>query len=45
MAKGQKRSNREFRKPEQEKLPPKSESPFGTPVKLAKASRAKDSDR
>jgi hypothetical protein len=35
MAKGQKRSNREIRKPKQEKEPPKPESTFGSPVKLA----------
>lgn len=29
MAKGQKRSNREIRKPKQEKAPPKAERPFG----------------
>jgi hypothetical protein len=35
MAKGQKRSNRETRKPKQEKSAPKAESPFGNQVKLA----------
>jgi hypothetical protein len=35
MAKGQKRSNREIRKPKQEKAPPKPESVFGRPIKLA----------
>ncbi len=35
MAKGQKRSNREVRKPKQTKAPPKPEIPFGNQVKLA----------
>lgn len=35
MAKGQKRSNREIRKPKQEKPTPKPESPFGNAAKLA----------
>ncbi len=35
MAKGQKRSNREIRKPKQEKAPPKPESPFGEQIKRA----------
>jgi hypothetical protein len=35
MAKGQKRSNRETRKPKQEKAPPKPESTFGSQIKLA----------
>lgn len=35
MAKGQKRSNREIRKPKQEKGPPKPESPFGNQIKPA----------
>ena len=35
MAKGQKRSNREIRKPKQEKAPPKPESTFGNQIKLA----------
>ena len=35
MAKGQKRSNREIRKPKQEKAAPKPESPFGNQIKLA----------
>ena len=35
MAKGQKRSNREIRKPKQEKAPPKPESAFGKQIKLA----------
>ena len=44
MAKGQKRSNREIRKPKQEKAPPKPESTFGNQIKLAtdaKAARGK----
>ncbi len=35
MAKGQKRSNREIRKPKQEKAPPKSESSFGDQLNSA----------
>ncbi|MET3662974.1 hypothetical protein [Aquamicrobium ahrensii] len=35
MAKGQKRSSREIRKPKQEKAPPKPESTFGNQIKLA----------
>ncbi len=35
MAKGQKRSNREIRKPKQEKTPPKPESTFGNQIKIA----------
>jgi hypothetical protein len=35
MAKGQKRSNREIRKPKQAKAPPKAESPLGGEVKRA----------
>ena len=35
MAKGQKRSNREIRKPKQEKAPPKPESTFGSQIRLA----------
>ncbi|MBZ0164230.1 MAG: hypothetical protein K8H74_16135 [Notoacmeibacter sp.] len=35
MAKGQKRSNREIRKPKQEKASPKPEDTFGSQVKLA----------
>jgi hypothetical protein len=35
MAKGQKRSNREIRKPKQEKAPPKPEGAFSNPIKLA----------
>jgi len=35
MAKGQKRSSREIRKPKQEKAPSKPESTFGNQIKLA----------
>ena len=35
MAKGQKRSNREIRKPKREKAPAKPESTFGNQIKLA----------
>lgn len=35
MAKGQKRSNREIRKPKQEKAPSKPENSFGNQIKLA----------
>lgn len=35
MAKEQKRSDREHRKPKQEKAPPKPESTFGSQIKLA----------
>lgn len=35
MAKGQKRSNREIRKPKQEKVPPKPETSFSAQVKSA----------
>jgi hypothetical protein len=35
MAKGQKRSNREIRKPKQEKAPSKPESGFGNQFKVA----------
>lgn len=35
MAKGQKRSNREIRKPKQEKAPPAPEAVFGNQAKLA----------
>ena len=35
MAKGQKRSNREIRKPKQEKAPSKPESSFGNQIKVA----------
>jgi hypothetical protein len=37
MAKGQKKSNREVRKPKQEKGLPKPESTFGSQMKLASA--------
>lgn len=35
MAKGQKHSNREIRKPKQEKAPVKPESQFGSQIKAA----------
>lgn len=35
MAKGQKRSNREIRKPKQEKAPAKPESSFGSQIMVA----------
>lgn len=35
MAKGQKRSNREIRKPKQEKVPSESESTFSVQIKQA----------
>lgn len=35
MAKGQKRSNREIRKPKQQKVPAKVEAPLGSQVKQA----------
>ncbi len=35
MAKGQKRGNRETRKPKQEKVPPKPENTFGNQIKVA----------
>jgi len=35
MSKGQKRSNRETRKPKQEKAPPKPASSFGSQIKVA----------
>lgn len=44
MAKGQKRSNREIRKPKQEKAPAKAENAFAKPIALganAIASRGK----
>ena len=42
MAKGQKRSNREIRKPKREKTPPKPESSLGNQMKLsANAPRGK----
>ncbi|SFO85249.1 hypothetical protein SAMN03159463_03065 [Mesorhizobium sp. NFR06] len=40
MAKGQKRSNREIRKPKQEKVLPKPEGAFSDPIKLATNSKA-----
>lgn len=40
MAKGQKHSNREIRKPKQKKVPPKPESTFGNQIKLAVKSSA-----
>lgn len=40
MAKGQKRSNREIRKPKQKKEPAKTETPFGNQVKQAGNSNA-----
>lgn len=40
MAKGQKRSNREIRKPKQEKAGPKPESNFGNQIKLAATASA-----
>lgn len=38
MAKGQKRSNREIRKPKQEKVPAKPESTFGNQIKQVTSS-------
>jgi hypothetical protein len=35
MAKGQKRSTREIRKPKQEKVAPKPEAAFGNQIKMA----------
>lgn len=35
MAKGQKRGNREIRKPKQQKAPPKPENTFGNQMMLA----------
>lgn len=40
MAKGQKRSSRELRKPKQQKAPPKPESTFGNQIKLAAKANA-----
>lgn len=40
MPKGQKRSNRETRKPKQEKAAPKPESTFGNQIKLATTANA-----
>lgn len=48
MAKGQKRGNREIKKPKQEKAPPKPESTFGNQIKHAanaNASRGKGNNR
>ena len=46
MAKGQKRSSREIRKPKQEKAPQKPESTFGNQIKLAaSANTARDKGR
>ncbi len=42
MAKGQKRSNREPKKPKQKKAPPKAESPFAN---LAKSSGSAEAAR
>lgn len=45
MAKGQKRSNREIKKPKQEKAPLKAENSLGAQIKLAanaNAGRGKD---
>ena len=42
MAKGQKRSSREIRKPKQEKAPPKPESTFGSQVKGAAGTQGKN---
>ena len=39
MAKGQKRSNREIRKPKQEKIPAKLESQFGSQIKATVGNR------
>ena len=41
MAKGQKRSNREIRKPKQEKAPPKPENTFGNQIKIAANANAR----
>jgi hypothetical protein len=40
VAKGQKRSSREIRKPKQVKAPPVAESAFGNQIKLAANSNA-----
>jgi len=42
MAKGQKRSSRELRKPKQQKAPPKPESTFGKIKLAAKANAPRD---
>ena len=44
MAKGQKRSNREIRKPRQDKAPPKPESTFGKQINLAANTNASRSN-
>lgn len=41
MAKGQKKSNREIRKPKKEKAAPKPENTFGGQMKLAAAGHEK----
>jgi hypothetical protein len=41
MAKGQRRSNREIRKPKQEKASPKSESGSGSPIKAANSNASR----
>jgi hypothetical protein len=40
MAKGQKKSNREIRKPKQQKAPPAPESTFGAQIKQATSANA-----
>lgn len=40
MSKGQRRPNREIRKPKQEKAVPKPEAPFGNQIKLATSTGA-----
>ena len=45
MAKGQKRSNREIRKPKKEKVAPKVDTPFGSQVKLASNAQRRNGDR
>jgi hypothetical protein len=40
MAKGQKRSNREIRKPKQDKAPPKAESTFANQIKISAGANA-----
>lgn len=40
MAKGQKKSNREIRKPKQQKAPPAPESTFGAQIKQASNANA-----
>ena len=41
MAKGQKRSSREIRKPKQEKAPPKVESTFASQIRLPASNNAR----